>query len=45
MGPRRARLVRAHAKAFIGENVAAEADLLIGVVARLAGDRPCGRHY
>jgi UDP-N-acetylglucosamine acyltransferase len=32
MGPRRARLVRAHARAFIGENVAAEADLLIGVV-------------
>src|SRR5262245_25105051 len=41
MGPRRARLARAHARAFIGENVAAEADLLLGVVTDLrSGARP-----
>jgi UDP-N-acetylglucosamine acyltransferase len=32
MGPRRARIARAHATAFIGENVAAEADLVLAVV-------------
>ena len=32
MGARRARLARAHGRAFIGENIAAEADLLFGVV-------------
>jgi UDP-N-acetylglucosamine acyltransferase len=32
MGPRRARIARAHATAFIGDNVAAEADLVLGVV-------------
>jgi UDP-N-acetylglucosamine acyltransferase len=32
MGPRRARIARAHATAYIGENVAAEADLVLGVV-------------
>lgn len=32
MGPRRARIARAHAIAFIGDNIAAEADLVLGVV-------------
>jgi UDP-N-acetylglucosamine acyltransferase len=32
MGPRRARIARAHATAFIGDNVAAEADLVLGLV-------------
>jgi UDP-N-acetylglucosamine acyltransferase len=32
MGPRRARIARAHATAFIGDNVAAEADLVLAVV-------------
>jgi len=32
MGPRRARIARAHATAFIGENVAAEADLVLAVI-------------
>ena len=32
MGPRRTRLARAHGRAFIGDNVAAEADLLLGVI-------------
>ncbi len=32
MGPRRARIARAHATAFIGDNIAAEADLVLGVV-------------
>ncbi len=32
MGPRRSRIARAHATAFIGDNVAAEADLVLGVV-------------
>ncbi|MFL6281430.1 MAG: acyl-ACP--UDP-N-acetylglucosamine O-acyltransferase [Vicinamibacterales bacterium] len=32
MGPRRARIARAHATAFIGEDVAAEADLVLAVV-------------
>src|SRR4051812_11462078 len=31
MGPRRARLARAHARAYIGENIAAEAVLLMGL--------------
>ncbi|MEO6436402.1 MAG: acyl-ACP--UDP-N-acetylglucosamine O-acyltransferase [Tepidisphaeraceae bacterium] len=33
MGPRRATLARAHARAYIGDNIAAEADLLMGLVA------------
>ena len=33
MGQRRARLARAHAVAYIGDNVAAEAELLMGLVA------------
>lgn len=33
MGPRRARLAKAYATAYIGENVAAEAVLLMGLVA------------
>ena len=37
MGPRRARIARAHATAFIGENVAAEADLVLGVVMQPRG--------
>jgi UDP-N-acetylglucosamine acyltransferase len=32
MGPRRACIARAHATASIGENVAAEADLVLGVI-------------
>jgi UDP-N-acetylglucosamine acyltransferase len=32
MGARRSRLARAHAVAFIGDDIAAEADLLIGLV-------------
>jgi len=32
MGPRRARIARAHATAFIGDNVAAEADLVLALV-------------
>lgn len=40
MGPRRARLARAHARAFIGENIAAEADLVLGLIAE---HRPGGR--
>ena len=39
MGPRRARIARAHATAFIGDNVAAEADLVLGVVMQPAGAR------
>ncbi len=31
MGPRRARLARAHAVAYIGDNIAAEAELLMGL--------------
>lgn len=32
MGPRRARLARAYARAYIGDDIAAEADLLMGLV-------------
>ena len=32
MGPRRARIARAHATAFIGDNIAAEADLVLALV-------------
>jgi len=32
MGPRRSRIARAHATAFIGDNVAAEADLVLALV-------------
>jgi UDP-N-acetylglucosamine acyltransferase len=40
VGARRPRLARVHARAFIGDNVAAEADLLIGtVMAPRAGSR------
>ncbi len=39
MGPRRARIARAHATAFIGENIAAEADLVLGVVMPPIGAR------
>ncbi len=39
MGPRRSRLARAHARAFIGEDIAAEADLLIGIPAARDTDR------
>ncbi|MEO8078683.1 MAG: acyl-ACP--UDP-N-acetylglucosamine O-acyltransferase, partial [Acidobacteriota bacterium] len=31
VGPRRSRLARAHARAYIGDNIAAEADLLMGL--------------
>jgi UDP-N-acetylglucosamine acyltransferase len=33
MGPRRARLARAYARAYIGDDIAAEADLLMGLAA------------
>lgn len=42
MGPRRARIARAHATAFIGENVAAEADLVLGVVMQPRGAARAG---
>jgi len=43
MGPRRARLARAHARAFIGDNIAAEAELVLAIVAEpQAGGRPGG---
>jgi UDP-N-acetylglucosamine acyltransferase len=40
IGARRSRLARVHARAFIGENIAAEADLLIATIpAPAAGNR------
>ena len=39
MGPRRARIARAHATAFIGDDIAAEADLVLGVVVQPIGAR------
>jgi UDP-N-acetylglucosamine acyltransferase len=36
LGPRRARLARAHARAYIGDNIAAEAQLVMGLVAHEA---------
>jgi UDP-N-acetylglucosamine acyltransferase len=42
MGPRRARIARAHATAFIGNNVAAEADLVLGVVMQPRGSARVG---
>src|SRR5262249_29452787 len=40
MGPRRARLARAHAVASIGEEIVAEAELLLAVVGGPGGERP-----
>ena len=42
MGPRRARIARAHATAFIGDDVAAEADLVLGVVMQHRGGAVAG---
>jgi UDP-N-acetylglucosamine acyltransferase len=42
MGPRRARIARAHATAFIGDNVAAEADLVLGLVMQPRGSARAG---
>lgn len=42
MGPRRARIARVHATAFIGENIAAEADLVLGVVMQPRGNSRAG---
>jgi UDP-N-acetylglucosamine acyltransferase len=40
MGPRRARLARAHAIASIGDEIVAEAELLLAVVVSRSGERP-----
>jgi len=40
MGPRRARLARAHAVAYIGDNIAAEAELLMGLTDEAGESRP-----
>ncbi len=42
IGPRRARLARAHAVAYIGDNIAAEAELLMGLAADEAGETRAG---